>query len=118
MREQPIESELELDSSGKRARKRCGECLRKVSIVKYQTPLYFNNWDYYSTKISGIVTLLIVTLILIYAVIVFKSIFSYENYVFDQVGKSIEHYAIEGRSPNEHFVLNCTKGEKCMQFTI
>jgi hypothetical protein len=57
--------------------------------------LYFNNWDYYSTKFSGIVTIICVGIILTYAIVVLNGIFQKKVKEIYQTGRPIEHNVVE-----------------------
>lgn len=57
--------------------------IKFISLGKYRTPLYFKNKDNYSTLFSGIVTILIVSFLITYAVYVAIDVFSYNHQNFD-----------------------------------
>ncbi len=57
-------------------KERVGGCLKKISLGKYKPALYYNNWDYFSTILSGIVTIICVGILMSYAIIILNSIFS------------------------------------------
>jgi hypothetical protein len=63
------------ESKFTRSKKILSSFLQKASLGQYKTPLYFNKWDYHSTNLSGIVTLICVLFIISFTIVEFRSIF-------------------------------------------
>jgi hypothetical protein len=60
--------------------KRAMAFFRRISLVDYRTPLYFDNKDSYSSASSGILTILSGLGLVVLFIIIFKPIVFMENY--------------------------------------
>lgn len=78
------------DPTEKIVKKRCQcNCLKKISVGKYNTVLFHKGETGYSTTIGGILTIFVLSAIFIYGVIVFKSIFNKD--VINLVKKEVNY---------------------------
>ncbi len=89
--------------------------IKFISLGKYRTPLYFNSSDSYSTVFSGVVTILVVTVLVAYAVFVAIGIFSRAHSNFDVQGMPLEHSMLTNTSLK--WYTEC--GQKsCLKYTM
>ena len=90
------------------------QIIKFVSIGKYKTPLYYRNQDQYSTVFSGVVTVICITVLVVYAIYDFSAIFNRDHYNFDISGEALEYSGTE----NYYFETDCAKASaQCVKYT-
>ena len=70
--------------NGGTARGKLKKLLGYVSLGKYRTPLYYKNDDSYSTITTGLVSLIFIVGMIVYAVLVMVPIFEKDKYRMDR----------------------------------
>ena len=63
---------------------RCREFLKRISIGQYSTKLYYEGGDTYSSAVGGLLTLIYVLFIAVFACVTFYKIFAKESYNLNQ----------------------------------
>jgi sorbitol-specific phosphotransferase system component IIC len=58
--------------------------LSLISMGKYRMQLFYNGSDQYSSFFGGLVTIICYTMLIIYSIIIFASIFKKETYNLDK----------------------------------
>ena len=58
------------------------ELIKKISIGQYRTPLYYQRSDSYSSLCGGLLTLLLILTVLVYAIVILNQIVEMKTYSY------------------------------------
>ena len=73
---------------------KAGEVIKYISIGKYRTLLYYKNREFYSSVSSGSITIICVSILLVYAIYDFSAIVNRDHYTFDALGEPLYYSGI------------------------